>query len=66
MAKTPSNNGKPWTKADNAKLREEVRHNTPTHLIALHLGRTPGAIYNQASKEGISLDPPNPWHPRKR
>jgi len=59
MAKIPSNNGKPWTGADNIKLQQLADHNTPTRLIGLKMGRTPGSIQNHASEVGISLKPTN-------
>lgn len=59
MAKTPPNHGKPWTSAQNAQLRREAAQNTPTRVLGLHLGRTPGAVYNQASELGLSLKPTN-------
>lgn len=59
MAKTPPNHGKPWTSAQNAQLRREVSHNTPTRVIGLHMGRTPDAIYSHASDIGLSLKPTN-------
>ena len=57
--KTPPNHGKPWTPSDNSKLRIEVKGNTPTRVIGLHLGRTPGAVYGQARELGVSLKPTN-------
>lgn len=59
MAKPPKNHGKPWTAADVKQLREEVRHNTPTRVIGLHMGRTEDSIYNAASENNISLKPTN-------
>lgn len=59
MAKTPSNNGKAWTAADNAQLRREAAGNTPTRVIGLHLQRTEAAVRNQAAREGVSLKPTN-------
>lgn len=59
MAKTPSNAGKPWTNTDLKQLKQEVTHNTPTRIIALHMGRTPESIYAKASAEKISLKPTN-------
>jgi hypothetical protein len=59
MAKTPPNHGKEWTRKDVAQLREEVKHNTPTRVIGLHMGRTPESIYTKASEENISLKPTN-------
>ena len=59
MAKTPKNHGQPWTPAQNAQLRREAAGNTPTRVIALHLGRTEGSIYGQAQKLDVSLKPTN-------
>jgi len=59
MTKTPKNAGKPWTPADQKQLVQEAKGNTPTRVIALHLGRTPEAVYAKASQEGISLKPTN-------
>lgn len=68
MAKTPKNNGKDWTEGDVKKLAELARGNTPTRVIALKMQRTPAAVQQKASKEAISLKPPNqrPYNRRKR
>lgn len=68
MAKTPPNNGKPWTEADNKKLAKLVKGNTPTGLIAHELGRTEGAIYAHASEIDLSLKPVNqsPYNRQKK
>ncbi len=68
MAKTPKNQGKPWTPANDAQLRELVRGNTPTGLIAHKLGRSEASIYSHASQEGVSLKPTNqsPYNRRKK
>ncbi|MCU1530103.1 MAG: hypothetical protein JWP75_3866 [Frondihabitans sp.] len=55
----PKNHNKPWTPADNAKLRQEAKSNTPTRVIGLHRGRTPEAVQSQASQIGLSLKPTN-------
>lgn len=67
MAKTPPNHGKPWTPTQNAQLRREAAQNTPTRVLGLHLGRTPGSVYTQASELGISLKPTNqsPYNRKK-
>lgn len=57
--KTPPNHGKPWTAAHNNQLRREAAGNTPTRVLGLHLGRTPEAVYQQASNLGVSLKPTN-------
>lgn len=59
MAKTPPNNGKAWTPADNRQLKQEAAQNTPTRVIGLHMGRTPGAVQNHAADIGVSLKPTN-------
>jgi hypothetical protein len=68
MAKRPSNHGKDWTAADLKQLEKLARQNTPTRVIALKLGRTPGAVAQKASFEGISLKPANqrPYGTRKK
>lgn len=53
------NSGKSWTSQDNQTLRQLAAKNTPTRVAAFKLGRTPDAVYSQASKLNISLDPPN-------
>lgn len=59
MAKKPPNSGKPWTPADVKLLKQLADQNTPTRVIGLKTGRTPGAVSNKASDEGISLKPTN-------
>lgn len=59
MAKSTRNSGKPWTASDNRGLRDLAKHNTPTRVIGLKLGRTEDAIQSKASELGISLKPTN-------
>jgi len=59
MAKTNRNSGNAWTSADKQQLKALVKENTPTRVIGLKLGRTPGAIQSQASELGVSLKPTN-------
>ncbi len=68
MAKTPKNHGKDWTASDMKQLQREVKQNTPTRVLALHLGRTPGAVQQKASQERISLKPTNqsPYGTKKK
>ena len=68
MAKTPSNHGKDWTAGEIKKLGQLARQNTPTRVAALKLGRTPAAVSQKASFEGISLKRTNqrPYGTRKR
>lgn len=68
MARKPSNHGKDWTRADVRQLRQLAKENTPTRVIGLKTGRTPAAVQQKASAEGISLRPTNqsPYNRRKR
>ena len=68
MAKTPTNHGKDWTAGDIKKLGQLARQNTPTRVAALKLGRTPDAVAQKASVEGISLKPANqrPYGTRRK
>lgn len=59
MSKSTRNSGKPWTPNDVKELKNLAKGNTPTRVIGLKLGRTPGAVQNKASEEGISLKPTN-------
>lgn len=68
MPKDPKNHGRDWTRADVQKLQDLARQNTPTRVAALKLQRTPAAVQQKASSEGISLKPTNqaPYDRRKR
>ena len=59
MTKSTRNSGKAWSGQDVTQLRQLAKQNTPTRVIGLKLGRTPNAVYNQASANGISLAPTN-------
>jgi hypothetical protein len=59
MSKSTRNSGKSWTPAEVRELRDLARGNTPTRVIGVKLGRTPGAVATRASEEGISLKPTN-------
>jgi hypothetical protein len=59
MAKTPPNSGKPWTPANIVQLKKEIKQNTPTRVMGLHLGRTPEAVQSEANKLGLSTKPTN-------
>lgn len=59
MTKQPPNSGKPWTPKDHSQLKHLARGNTPTRVIGLKMGRTPAAVSNQASNDGVSLKPTN-------
>jgi hypothetical protein len=68
MAKEPKNHGKDWASSDVRALRKLAAENTPTRVAALKLQRTPAAVQQKASSEGISLKPTNqaPYNRRKR
>ncbi len=53
------NQGKTWTPAQNTQLRQLAKGNTPTRVIGLKMGRTPGAIQAKAETLNISLKPVN-------
>lgn len=65
--KQPPNHGKAWKPAEVKKLEKLAEQNTPTRVMGLKLGRTPEAIQQKASGEGISLKPTNqsPYNRRK-
>ena len=44
-----------WTAADVRQLKSLAKAKTPTAEIAAALGRTPGAVYQRASSQGITL-----------
>jgi hypothetical protein len=47
-----------WTKEDIRTLKTLAREKTKTTAIARHLKRSVGALYQQASKLGVSLGAP--------
>lgn len=59
MAKRPPNSGKPWMPGDVKQLRQEIKQNTPTRVMGLHLGRTPQAVQQKANDLGLSTKPTN-------
>lgn len=65
---SPKYNGKTWTKADNQQLKKLADGNTPTRIIAMKMGRTPGAVQSHASDIGKSLKPTNqrPYGTKKK
>jgi hypothetical protein len=68
MAKSNRNSGKQWSAADEKQLKELARENTPTRVMGLKLGRTPGAVQSKAGELGVSLKPTNqsPYNRRKK
>ncbi|MDZ7798430.1 MAG: hypothetical protein U5L76_02300 [Patescibacteria group bacterium] len=67
MAKYNRNTGKVWATKEVSRLRSLARKNTPTRVIGLKLGRTPGAVRTKASEKNISLKPVNqsPYNRKK-
>ena len=59
MAKRPQNHRKDWTPAENRELKKLIRENTPTRVMGLKLGRTPGAVQSHANDLGLSTKPVN-------
>jgi hypothetical protein len=59
MAKTPPKSRQTWTPADVTQLKREINENTPTPLMALHLGRSPIAVQDKANALGLSTKPVN-------
>jgi hypothetical protein len=59
MSKSTRNTGARWSSGEKQQLRELARQNTPTRVMGLKLGRTPAAVQQQASKQGVSLKPTN-------
>lgn len=68
MAKTPANHGKSWSPAQNRELKQLIRENTPTRVMGMKLGRTPGAAQQHANDLGLSTKPTNqsPYNRRKK
>ena len=61
------NNGKEQTSSEVSKLKDLAKHNTPTRVIGLQLGRTENSIRSKASDEKVSLKPTNqsPYNRKK-
>lgn len=67
MSKSTRNTGNKWTCSDESSLKSLANKNTPTRVIGLKLGRTPGAVQSKASELKISLKPTNqsPYNRKK-
>jgi hypothetical protein len=59
MPKKPLNQGKSWTPSQEKELKQLVKGNTPTPLIAHKLGRTPAGVQSKAQDLNVSLKPVN-------
>ncbi len=68
MAKKPANSGKSWSSKQDSQLRSLAKQNTPTRVVGLKMGRTPGSIQSRASDLKISLKPTNqsPYGTKKK
>jgi hypothetical protein len=68
MSKSTRNTGKPWSSGEVSNLKNLANHNTPTRVIGLKLGRTPGAVQTKASDLKVSLKPTNqsPYNKAKK
>lgn len=68
MNKKPTNQGKQWTSAHESQLKKLAKGNTPTRVIGLKMGRTPGAVQSKAQDLNISLMPSNqrPYNRKKQ
>ena len=68
MTKTPPNSGKVWDSKQLSQLRDLARHNTPTRVIGLKMGRSADSVQSKASEKGISLKPTNqsPYGTKKK
>jgi hypothetical protein len=66
--KKPTNHNKPWTGAQDRRLRALAKGNTPTRVMGLKMGRTPNAIAGRAGALSVSLKPTNqtPYNRRKK
>lgn len=62
------NAGKQWTSAEEKKLKELAKGNTPTRVIGLKLGRPEGGVRAKASELDVSLSPTNqpPYNRKKK
>jgi len=68
MAKQPQNSGKPWTKPEVQQLKQELKQNTPTRVLGIKHGRSPGAVQQKANDLGLSTKPTNqrPYGTKKK
>jgi hypothetical protein len=68
MAKAPANQPRKWTAEEVEQLKQLVRENTPTRVIALKMDRTETSVKGKAAREKISLKPANrsPYSRRER
>ncbi len=59
MPKKPANSGKAWSASDVRQLKQEIKQNTPTRVMGLHLQRSPAAVQQKANDLGLSTKPAN-------
>ena len=67
-AKSERNAGKPWTDADEKRLRRLAKENTPTRVPGVKLGRTENGVRAKAQDLDVNLKPTNqsPYNRRKK
>jgi hypothetical protein len=67
VPKSKRHAGQPWSAAQERRLGELARGNTPTGVMSLKLGRSQDAVRSKASELGVSLKPTNksPYNRRK-
>ena len=63
-----NHNGTAGEQEDEAQLRREIKQNTPTRILGLHLERSPGAVQQKANDLGLSTKPTNqrPYGTKKK
>ena len=59
MPKTPKNHGTAWTPTQVNQLKQEIKQNTPTRVLGIHLNRSPTAVQQKANELGLSTKPVN-------
>jgi hypothetical protein len=59
MSKTPANSHKHWRPTEVTQLKREIKQNTPTRVMGIHLDRSPEAVQAKANALGLSTKPTN-------
>jgi hypothetical protein len=59
VGKPPKNHGKQWTSGEVKQLKTELKQNTPTGVLGIKHGRTPGAVQAKVNNLGLSTKPTN-------
>jgi hypothetical protein len=68
VPKKPENSRKTWMSHDVAELKKELKQNTPTRVIGLHLERSASAVQQKTNELGLSTKPVNrpPRSPKRK